>query len=170
MSWLDNILEGAESEVDEVISSAVDSADAQGIEDVNHATTNVLDGSESKDPNALTYDKTNTYSQDTEMGDEKTAGTVDVSLGDTKETVKAGNETDGVTESVKFTRDEMNKYYAEAVAEVVTESSDIINKKFSAKVAAAKDFKAKKLAQQKAQQEASIDSDADAQALLDSLF
>ena len=42
-NWLDKLLEAAEDEVDEVISSAIDSKDAQGIEDVNHAGTEVKD-------------------------------------------------------------------------------------------------------------------------------
>jgi len=91
MSWLDKILEAAEDEVDEVIASAIDSKDAQGIEDVNHASTAVKDAGVSDDPEKLVYDKVQTYSQSTDIGDEKVAGEVDIDNDDTDATVKSGN-------------------------------------------------------------------------------
>ena len=148
MSWLDKLLEAAEDEVTDVIDKAIDSKDAQGIEDVNQAGTEVLDAGVSDDPNKLVYDKVQTYSQTTDIGDEGVAGTVDSERDDTDETVKGGNETPGVTEAF-MTRDELDRIYSECVTEVISESKEEINAKFKEKVAAAKEWKAKQLAKLK---------------------
>jgi len=148
-NWLDKLLEAAEDEVDEVISSAIDSKDAQGIEDVNHAGTEVKDSDVSDDPNELVYDKVQTYSQDIEMGDEKTAGEVDIDNDDTDTTVKAGKQ---VSENGLLTRQEMQNVYSEAVAELIAESTDEINAKFKEKLAKLKEWKAKALAKEKAKE------------------
>ena len=152
MSWLDKILEATEDEVDEVIASAIDSKDAQGIEDVNHASTAVKDADVSDDPEKLVYDKVQTYSQSTDIGDEKVAGEVDIDNDDTDATVKSGNETPQVNESAMLTREEMQKIYSECVADVIRESTEEINAKYKEKVAAAKEWKAKALAKEKAKE------------------
>ncbi len=152
MSWLDKLLEATEDEVDGVIDAAVNSDDAQGIEDVSQADTAVKDADVSDDPEKLVYDKVQSYSQSTEVGDEKVAGEVDVNNVDTDTEVKAGNETPQVNESVTLNRSDMEAIYSEAVAEVIRESTEEIQAKFKEKVAAAKEWKAKQLAKLKAKE------------------
>ena len=87
------IYEAETSDIDDVIERAT-SGDAQGVTDVNHASTEVIPSAASTDPNALNYDKTNVYSQDTPIGDENTAGTIEREIKtDTTTTVTPGNET-----------------------------------------------------------------------------
>ena len=132
MTWLDKLLESSEEEVDEVIQNGIDAADAQGIEDVNHASTDVLDPGVSADPDKLTYDD-NCYSQDKEMGSEKVAGTVDAQIGDTKTTVASGNPTKPTTESF-IDADDMRELYAECVAELISENTDRLNEMYKQKM------------------------------------
>ena len=142
--WLDALLEATENDVDDIIEKAT-SGDAQGITDVNHASTEVLDGGASTDPNALNYDKTNLYSQDTPIGDENVAGTVarDIKT-DTNTSVTSGNETKAL-ESF-FTPDELRGIYTEAVSEYICEKKDEIDKRYKSKVEVKVKEKAKKKA------------------------
>lgn len=142
--WLDALLEATENDVDDIIKKAT-SGDAQGITDVNHASTEVLDGGASTDPNALDYDKTNTYSQNTPIGDENVAGTVDRDIKtDTNTSVASGNETKAL-ESF-FTPDELRGIYTEAVSEYICEKKDEIDKRYKSKVEVKVKEKAKKKA------------------------
>lgn len=86
------IYEAETSDIDDVIERAT-SGDAQGVTDVNHASTEVIPSAASTDPNALNYDKTNVYSQDTPIGDENTAGTIEREIKTDTTTVTPGNET-----------------------------------------------------------------------------
>lgn len=149
MSWLDTLLEAAEEEVTDVITKAIDSKDAQGIENINKAGTEVLDADASNDPDSIMYDKTNSYSQSKEVGSEGIDGTVDSDRDDTETKVKSGAPTSQVTEAL-LTRDEMQQIYSECVADIIRENTEEIKAKYNEKIAAAKEWKAKKLAQLKA--------------------
>ena len=149
MSWLDTLLEAAEEEVTDVITKAIDSKDAQGITNISKANKNVLDNEVSDDPDSIMYDKTNTYSQHIDIGDEGIDGTIDSDRDDTETKVKSGAPTSQITEAL-FTRDEMQQIYSECVAETIQENAEEIKAKFNEKIAAAKEWKAKKLAQLKA--------------------
>lgn len=83
-------------EVDDVIDKALDNG--MEVDDVNHASTEVLTGDASTDPFALDYEKTNSFSQTVDMGGEGDAGTINAEIGDTTTNVKNGNETPSVKE------------------------------------------------------------------------
>ena len=177
MSWLDKLLEASEEEVDDVIDKAVQSNDAQGIEDVSQADTAVKDADVRDDPDALVYDKTDCYSQDIEVGEEKVAGEIDIDNVDTDTKVKSGNETPQVTEGAKLTRGQMQAIYSECVAEVIRESADEINAKYKEKVAAAKAWKTKQLAKlkekmkkEKAEKAKAVAEAADVEGMLKDIF
>lgn len=89
--------------VDKELSKAADDNDIEGL--TGEASTKVSDC-----PNTLTYDKKDTYSQSTEMGDETVAGTKDIDLGDTKETVKPGEET-SLGESAEVSDEELQSIF-----------------------------------------------------------
>ena len=94
-------LEAAMDEISDVIDNAINSNNAQGIEDVNRASTEVLGAGVSNDPNKLTYDD-DCYSQEYEFGDENIAGTVDANIVGTSTNVASGNETKAAVESFFF--------------------------------------------------------------------
>ena len=108
-NWLDVLIEAAEDNVDDVISSAISSNDAQEITDVNQAGTEVKDSDVSDDPEKLVYYKVNTFSQDKEMGEENVAGTIERDIdSDTDTSVASGNETKAAVESaVEETLDQL---------------------------------------------------------------
>ena len=168
-NWFERLLEASEDEVDEVIASAIDSKDAQGIEDVNHADTAVKDSDVSDDPTKLVYDKLDCYSQDTSIGDENTAGTVDIDNDDTDETVVSGSETKATAEST-LTKDELSSLYTEAVSEVINESAEEINAKYKEKIKAAKEWKAKALAKEKAKAKKGVAENASIDDIVQSIF
>ena len=165
-SWLDRLLEAADEELEDVISDGIDSDDAQGIEDVSLADTYVKDADVSDDPDALVYDKTDCYSQDTEWGDEGIAGEIDVDLGDTETEVKKGNETPAVTES-GIPASLAYKLYNEAVAEVVSESKKKIDAKFNQKI---KDAKNKRRRRKAADVEDGLTESADVTRMINDIF
>ena len=166
-SWFRRLLEAeTDEEVDSVIKSAIDTDDAMGMEDVNHASTSILDNNASDDPNELVYDK-DLYSQTVQMGDERTSGSVDNSPTD-----------DAVTstqvESL-LSPEEYRVIYSECVAELIRESKAILNEKFDAKAKAAQRWKAGKLAEKaakrgrRAKQEAYAES-GDINQVIDQVF
>ena len=97
-SALYTMIEAAEDEVDQVVIAAINSNDAQGITDVNLASTDVNDSDVSNDPDRLTYDD-NCYSQDIPMGDEKVAGTIDIDNVDTVTNVHTGSQVEAALEA-----------------------------------------------------------------------
>jgi len=147
-TWLDLVMEASEDEVDEVIAKAINTKDAQGMEDVNKASTEVISSDAANaDPNKLVYDK-DLYSQTNDMGDENIAGTVEnqpTSDAVTSTDIASGNPTDAATEaSIKLSPDELRYIYTECVAQYIREGKDAINKKYDDKVKRAKKFLAGK--------------------------
>lgn len=93
------LIEASNEEIDNDIATAINTADAQGIEDVNLDDSDPMAGA-STDPYALTYDKTDSYSATTDMGDVTAAGTIDTDYtSGTRTSVKSGNETPQLKES-----------------------------------------------------------------------
>lgn len=176
MSWLDSILEAGEEEVQDIIAKAVNAKDAQGIEDINAAGTDLLGNDVSNDPDELVYDKVSSYSQYMDWDDD-TSGTVDTDILGTKTKVKKGNETPQVSESY-FTEDELRQIYSECVADVIRENADEINEKYNRKISKAKEWKAKKMAalkkkEAKAKEKAkkkSVEEAADIDGMLEDIF
>lgn len=94
------MIEAANDEIDTTIAKAITTGAAQGINDVNLASTDVLGSGVSTDPNALDYDKTDCYSATTDMSDVQAAGTIGGDYdSDTDRTIARGNPTKAATES-----------------------------------------------------------------------
>ena len=64
------MIEAAMDDVDQTIATALSSNVSQNIEDVSLANTDVVSLDVSTDPNTLVYDKTDCYSQDTDIATE----------------------------------------------------------------------------------------------------
>lgn len=94
-------LEAAMGEISDVIDQAIGSNNAQGIENVNLAGTDVLGAGVSNDPNRLVYDD-DCYSQGGTFGDENIAGYVDANIAGTSTSVARGNETKAAMEGFLF--------------------------------------------------------------------
>jgi len=94
-------LEAAMDEINDVIDQAIGSNNAQGIENVNLAGTDVLGAGVSNDPNRLVYDD-DCYSQGGTFGDENIAGYVDANIAGTSTSVARGNETKAAMEGFLF--------------------------------------------------------------------
>ena len=94
-------LEAAMGEISDVIDQAIGSSNAQGIENVNLAGTDVLGAGVSNDPNRLVYDD-DCYSQGGTFGDENIAGYVDANIAGTSTSVARGNETKAAMEGFLF--------------------------------------------------------------------
>ena len=69
-STIDLMIEAAMDDVDQTIATALSSNVSQNIEDVSLANTDVVSLDVSTDPNTLVYDKTDCYSQDTDIATE----------------------------------------------------------------------------------------------------
>lgn len=161
--FLQRILEASEDEVSDIIDNAINTNNGMGMEDVNKAGTNLLDGGEKTDPFALDYDKTNSYTQDQsgDMSDVTIAGTVEnqpTKDAVTSTQITSGSETKAVEEmasqllaanEVQFTAEELRYIYNECVADLIRESAAIINEKCAVKQEKVKVLKAKKMAKAK---------------------
>ena len=69
-STIDLMIEAAMDDVDQTIATALSYNASQNIEDVSLANTDVVSLDVSTDPNTLVYDKTDCYSQDTDIATE----------------------------------------------------------------------------------------------------
>ena len=162
-SFLNKILEASEEEITDIIDNAINTNNGMGMEDVNKAGTNLLNGEESSDPYALDYDKTNSYTQDQsgDMSDVTLAGYVQnqpTRDAVTSTQITSGSETKAVEEmaaqllaanEVQFTAEELRTIYNECVSDLIRESTRIINEKCDAKQKQVKVLKAKKMAKMK---------------------
>jgi len=167
--FLNRILEASEEELTDIIDNAINTNNGMGMEDVNKAGTNLLDGGESSDPYALNYDKTDSYTQDQsgDMSDVTIAGSVlnsPTKNAVTSTQIVSGSETKAVEEmaarllaanEVQFTSDELRIIYNECVSDLIRESAHIINEKCEAKQKQVKVLKAKKMAKMKLDEEKS---------------
>ena len=107
---LDAIVEAAEAEVDDVISTALNN---ETISDVSQADTAVVGSDVSDDPNKNVYDKTDCYTQHTEVGDEKVDGEISTNV-NSKDETSSTDKADSKDETESKDKEENPKDEAES--------------------------------------------------------